>query len=160
MNIVVEGPDGTGKSTLCRFLSVALGRIVINGEGPSKGPGELDQRIVRMMHYQNVIFDRHPAVSGPIYQAFKGLDADTPSMPQLVAFYGVPHLFVYAHPTMLTYHEEGNPSVDTKEYLEWLRENELRINSSYEVWALTRAHFMYRAGDNLQQLANAIKGAL
>lgn len=158
MNIVVEGPDGAGKSTLCRYLSARLNRVLVRGEGPSKGPGELDQRIARMMKYRHVVFDRHPAVSGPIYQAFKGPDVDTPSAEMLAIFYGVPSLFVYCHPTSLAH--EADSATDTPAYLNWLEENRQNILYAYETWALVRASFVYRAGDNMEQLATALAGAL
>lgn len=160
MNIVIEGPDGAGKSTLCNFLSFALGRVIVGGEGPTKGMGELDQRIRRMMHYQNVIFDRHPAVSGNIYQPLKGPDVDRPSEAMTIAFYSVPHLFVYCHPNNLSSHAAANAEVDTPEYLAWLESEGAAINAAYEAWALARANFIYRPGDNMNNLANALRGAM
>lgn len=158
MNIVVEGPDGSGKSTLCKFLAQRLGRPIIPGEGPSKHPGEFDERIQRMLGIGGSIFDRHPAVSGPIYNMFRDPPQDWPSHASQQDFYASSPIILYCHPTGVTQHAASNETVDTPSYLEWLDRYQWEINSQYEQWALRHAHVIYRVGDNLDQLVYALKG--
>jgi hypothetical protein len=160
MNIIVEGPDGAGKSTLCQFLSTRLGRLVIGGEGPSRHIGDFDLRISRLLRCQEVIFDRHPAVSGPLYNKFREGPQDWPSVESLRDFYSSSPIFLYCHPTEATQHNADNAAVDTPEYLEWLTKNELGIRQEYERWALHHSHLTYRAGDDPYLILRALKGMI
>lgn len=160
MNIVIEGPDGGGKSTLCELLSLHLGRVVVAGEGPSKGPGDFDKRIRRLLQYHDVIFDRHPAVSGPIYNRFREGPQDNPGLAVTRAFYAQPNFFVYCHPTSATTWVPDNAEVDTPAYNKWLAANHSGICQEYELWALQCANVVYRVGDDLDKFVKLIKGAL
>lgn len=157
MNIVVEGPDGAGKTTLCKLLSKELGRKVIGGEGPSKYMGELDERILRLSSHQHVIFDRHPAISGPIYNQFKEGSQDYPDLRTLMAFYGSRPFLLYCHPTEQSQHMADNSEVDTPAYLEWLEKNDANIRRAYERWALMYADAIYRIGDNTEKLVKMLR---
>lgn len=160
MNIVIEGPDGSGKSTLCELLSLHTGRVVVGGEGPSKGPGDFDRRIRRLMQYHEVIFDRHPAVSGPIYNRFRDNVIDNPSRALTFAFYAQPNFFVYCQPTAATSWVPDNVEVDTPAYNAWLEQNHAGICREYEAWAMQCANAIYRVGDDLDRFVKLIKGAL
>jgi len=74
MNLIVEGPDNSGKSTLVAYLSKMLGMPVIEGKGPPKSIDEINQRVISYSQYKNVIFDRHPAISNPIYDIARGCE--------------------------------------------------------------------------------------
>ena len=60
MNVVLEGPDGGGKSRLAEYLGAALEMYVQQGSGPPKAPGEVEKRARKYLGLENVIFDRHP----------------------------------------------------------------------------------------------------
>lgn len=160
MNIVVEGPDGSGKSSLCALLSLHTGRVIVGGEGPSKAMGEFDMRARRLLQYREVIFDRHPVVSGPIYSAFREGPQDQMSPHVERAFYASRPFFIYCHPTTATTWTNDNEAVDTPEYQAWLKEKHEFICTSYELWALAHAHVVYRVGDDEGLLINALKGVL
>lgn len=78
-HIIVEGPDGGGKSTLVEKLSDALQMPVHEKASDSiKGPVDwlgrwvdADMRSMREVghEYPAVIYDRHPVISEPIYAA-------------------------------------------------------------------------------------------
>lgn len=65
--IVVEGPDGAGKSTLCRDLAYVFGMEVFHTGGPLKDADEAVSRVQRMKEAGAVIFDRVPHISERVY---------------------------------------------------------------------------------------------
>lgn len=73
--IIVEGPDGGGKSTLVKTLSAELGlpvapRVVGSDTRPLTDLAVWTERNVDQ-GFQRVIFDRHRLISEPIYSPFK-----------------------------------------------------------------------------------------
>jgi len=72
--IIVEGPDGAGKSTLIRNLRLAYPtlklapRACTSLAGPISGDALIDwlKKYGAMYGY---IYDRHPCISGPVYDA-------------------------------------------------------------------------------------------
>ena len=71
--VVIEGPDGVGKSTLARQLGVKLGSIVVNcGPGP-KTNDELQKHLNNqeaiLQVCNPVVMDRCTAVSHRVYSA-------------------------------------------------------------------------------------------
>jgi len=160
MNIVLEGPDGSGKSTLARYLRDTLGRTLIQGEGPPKYPGELDERIARMFAYQNVIFDRHPAISGPIYGTYREHNDADVSPDQLIRFYEEDYVFVYCIGSdRLDRHLAASES-DSPEYLNWLEQHHASIFRDYQLWGMSKAHITYRIGDPMKRVLSAVRGML
>lgn len=72
--LIVEGPDGSGKSTLCTQLSSELGwpiapRVVSKDTTITGGYSSLMKWVDHnlMLGFQNTIFDRHRLISEPIY---------------------------------------------------------------------------------------------
>lgn len=76
--IVVEGPDGAGKSTLVRKLAADLGWPVLHTGGPPATKADLLAKFENVERSLNaaltpgVLVDRHPAISEPIYREAKG----------------------------------------------------------------------------------------
>lgn len=74
--IIVEGPDGSGKTSLIGKMTEAFGLPVMPKAVNSQGEEETDlcrwveQSMVR--GWQPVIYDRHALVSEPIYGSRKG----------------------------------------------------------------------------------------
>jgi len=73
-NVIVEGPDGAGKSTLVSYLSQALDLKVHTRASSSKdGPVEdLAEWVTEQFRWHEdtgmaTIYDRHPIISEPIY---------------------------------------------------------------------------------------------
>lgn len=78
--LIIEGPDGAGKSTLIRSLRLAYPtlkpapRACTSLAGPLSG----DALVFWLKKYgamDGYIYDRHPCISGPVYDA---VYADTP----------------------------------------------------------------------------------
>mgnify|MGYP001474715682 CR=1 FL=1 len=71
--IVMEGPDGGGKSTAAELLSRALGFPVIHTGGPLRTRVEFDNRVIdkRLMFARNCIFDRSPFLSEHVYSRLR-----------------------------------------------------------------------------------------
>lgn len=167
MQIIIEGPDGSGKSTLIRALKEKTDWTVIEGGGPEKYPFEVKERLERYLKaaldtpsYPK-IYDRHPAVSHPIYGPLSGKTEYPPTSYNWV--YELPHICVYCQAPKadkLTNHEVGK--YDTADHLTAISSNFSRITVAYDRWALTRAHIIHRywEPDSVERTANAIIGAM
>jgi len=150
MNIVLEGPDGGGKSTLAQRLAESFDDFRIQpSEGRDKYPGEQNERVERYLMMQNVLFDRHPAISQDIYCMIRG--GHETCDPQLVArFYTTDPVIVYCRvtdaATALGHHVIKDH--DTPEHLRQVEENYDTLIRHYDEWALEHAHIIYRIGDS------------
>lgn len=76
--VIVEGPDGAGKSTLIQNLMALGGFISIHTGGPPRDKQDLEDKLDKIKLALDVagnhilILDRHPAVSDPIYSKVTG----------------------------------------------------------------------------------------
>lgn len=158
MNIVLEGPDGGGKTTLAAVISRATGMQVIPGEGPAKSPEEINDRVRRMLDLNGVIFDRHPVVSSGVYEVASGRGW-RPTLDLKDAFYDQLNLIIYCRPDL----EEGqrrmtfDPDEDPRQ-VRLVRRNYDTIHGLYDQWATRHAHYIYRIGDNRLDIMNSING--
>ena len=79
--IIIEGPDGAGKSTLLRQLLVnhpeyqQAPRACSSLGGPLYGP-DLAAYMTQFGALGGVIYDRHPSISGAVYDAVFHRDSD------------------------------------------------------------------------------------
>jgi hypothetical protein len=164
MIVVVEGPDGSGKSTLIEYFKKNLGPTIAYqaGEGPEKYPGEINERLNRYgsWYYFNgvVIFDRHPCVSQPIYGKLRD---NTPVDPehQLNFMLSRP-VFIYCRKTRLDLSEHVEKEYDSEEHMIAVRNNQAIIIAAYELWAQRNAHIYYRIDDDMGRIANMLRGLI
>ena len=70
--IVVEGPDGAGKSTLCSMLGKALGLPILHAGGPPETVKDVEDRIAQVLLDPMVIRDRCVLVSELVYGPIRG----------------------------------------------------------------------------------------
>lgn len=72
MIVVVEGPDGAGKSTLIDNLRLSCDRhyLTLRRNGPPKDVGEISscvRWVEKAANSVTLMLDRHPLISEPIY---------------------------------------------------------------------------------------------
>ena len=108
MMIIVEGPDGSGKSTLVELIRQKSHRFfwLMRPSGPPKSR----QDILRTLHWVrlrqpelSILLDRHPAISEPIYgPRLRGLnkipDFDSPEGRKIL-LWGT-NVIVYCRPAL------------------------------------------------------------
>lgn len=73
--LIFEGPDGAGKSTLGLHFAQTLECPLVHTGGPIETHQALADRLAFVKEWGNVIFDRVPHISDPIYGAAAGRDA-------------------------------------------------------------------------------------
>lgn len=70
--VIVEGPDGAGKSTLIQVLAEGLGRSLVHTGGPRATKEEVDEAMRMVEVRQAGLFDRCSHISNPIYASVDG----------------------------------------------------------------------------------------
>jgi len=158
MNIIIEGPDNSGKSTLIEYLRQSLPVFGVQAsEGPEEYEGELANRVIRYNRFDHMIFDRHPCISDIIYSSFRGGTSLSDEM--IAKFYTSDIFIVYCRGRGLEDHII-NEAVDTPEHMELVEKNHPNICLKYDQWALDHAHMIYKIGDDMALTLNLIKGAI
>lgn len=165
MQIILEGPDNAGKSTLAQVLAERFGREIIPSEGREKFSGEINDRVRRYfnsMETGDLIFDRHPCVSHPIYGH---VVPNTPVDPKLIdCFYkAFAPLFIYVRPANPARRMKGhvaNQETDDSAYLQRIDETYVDLLTHYDTWALKHAHITYRIGDDIERVIRMVRGAV
>lgn len=157
MHIVLEGVDGTGKSTLAAHLSRKLNMPIIGSEGPPKYLGEMNERLTRYIAITgDVIFDRHPIISQPIYDQLRN-SGEPMDLQFAKQFFNADPIIIYCDPGVrftLTNHRR-NP-IDTDEHIMQIEANYELLLSSYRHWAVQSAFICYRIGDNMDRIVDAV----
>lgn len=153
MQIIIEGPDGSGKSTLIKALKGVTDWELIPGQGPEAHPGEILDRIGSYIsaekHHQSYgsrprIYDRHPCVSHPIYCQFTPVTKMTEQEVTSRGFYELKSLFVYCQSPDLVFGNHNAKEYDTEEHLKAISENHMTILREYRSWAMRHAHMIHR----------------
>lgn len=159
MNIVLEGHDNSGKSTLAAMLAKRLEREVYSSEGPEKYPGELALRVAYYNLQTNAIFDRHPCVSDLIYSIARGRPSSL-SEDVVQRFYAQPVIFIYCDPLNKGLGSHVRKEHDSDEHMAMVESNYKSILYHYRVWAIEHAHIVYRIGDDPYSVLRFLEGKL
>jgi len=132
MNIIIEGPDGSGKSTLVQRIAQHVPLAVQPGAGPEQHPGEIVERAWRYLRMDNRLFDRHPIISQPIYGSFRD-DATVIPQELIDHLYRSKPLIIYCHGLAPGDHQVKD--YDTEEHLAMIDANDQAIRDAYRKWA-------------------------
>lgn len=149
--LVIEGMDNSGKSTLAEAMADYMELIVQESEGPPLSDDEINERVDRYQEMEGRLFVRHPVVSNAIYGMFR--PEGNPITP------GRAMIFYEARPTLI-YCDAGTRGFeghelkphDTERHQQLLNENRDNLLREYRLWAAQHAHFIYRIGDDMDQL--------
>lgn len=164
MQVIIEGPDFAGKSTLAQYLSNELMLPLRHSGGPSKAPGEINERAATFnLQQHNSIYDRHPCVSQNIYgDAFQDPDRERVTDDNIRAFYASNPLIIYCRLMDIGKAEREHQQSENSdaEHARKVNDHLDAICNAYDAWALDHAHIVYRIGDNTRQVANFVAGAL
>lgn len=158
VNIIFEGPDHAGKSTLARAVAEALHMPYQRSIGV---PKTFEEVLERANHYLNningYIIDRHPCVSQPIYGQLR----DDPPMPQslITRFYDQNPVLVYCCAGIYLQAHKPSPN-DTPEHLEALKAKFDFICFEYERWATDCAHIWYHNYNETERVIAMLKGLM
>lgn len=132
--IVVEGPDGAGKSTLCKELSKELGWPVHHTGGPIYTKEDFWARVYSL-NFENVILDRHPGVSQVCY-GFLGWDGITQADGREALRFADPAVVIYCRrksvDDMLNSIVTSTKAHKPAEYLERVQRTYPRIVEKYD----------------------------
>ena len=159
MNIILEGIDNSGKTTLAQIIAKEIGYPIRSSEGPPKHAGEMEKRIERYLQMDNTIFDRHPAISNPLYDEAFQRTPDRFDGVLIDRLYASRPLIIYCDPCdrqLRGY--QSNPRTESAEHLANLDRNYDKLLSLYRAWAVTKANFLYRVGDDVPALLDAVIG--
>lgn len=160
MRIIVEGPDNAGKSTLVAFLSHQLALPVHHSGGPAKSPEEARERATRFLAMDNVVFDRFPLISEPIYcGAIRGAPDPYEGSGIEEKLRLLRPVMIYCRPPVprllnFATHQEKERAYDTKEHLEGIKRNALAIVQRYDAVMATWdcLHHSYTGDPELRNL--------
>jgi len=149
--IVVEGMDNSGKSTLGESLASYLDLIVQESEGPPKSDEEINQRVDTYQEMEGRLFVRHPVISNEIYGKFR--PEGNPITPgRAMIFYEAKPLLIYCDAGERGYEGHVLKPHDTKKHQRLLAKNAGGLLTEYRLWAAQHAHFIYRIGDDMDEL--------
>lgn len=156
-NVIIEGPDATGKSTLARFLSNRLSMPIQESEGAPKSYEELSDRITRYSTIDNTIFVRHPLISNPIYDTLRLLDGKNAVGTPKISLYKNNPIFISCAPTSSILPAVHTPNAnDTEEHLNQVQKFYLHLCQMYKRWADYNAHLHYTIGNNMGLIAHTV----
>jgi hypothetical protein len=157
MLIILEGPDGGGKTTLVKELIRLLPNYnYVNSGGPEKYPGEINERCARYAQYiGNYIFDRHPCVSQVAYRLIH--EQTMPDARWIEEFYNSGVFIIYCRPPTIDVTHTATGEWDTPDYIAAINAKYPALLEWYDNWAVRRANHIYRIGDDVIDLANYIR---
>ena len=164
-NIVIEGVDGTGKTTLARMLLEEIPgvRIFHQGNRPLDRQDVLQRLAMARMVARSggLIFDRHTAISEHVYANFGGCQFDDILRElQACRVLAVIHCTV-DHVDQLRMVSSGGLD---DEATAWARDHAADLLHSYDVLTSDLGRYMpvyeYRPGDDVAAILRAARGIL
>lgn len=159
-NIVLEGPDNAGKTTLAAKLNAALGFPIKHSGGPSKYPGEVNERAKEFNADDNLyIYDRHPCISQNVYVKALNSGGELVTEENLEAFYNKRPIIIYCKSKgTLEGHNQSEHS--SEEYFNQVERSYPQLCLEYDLWSDCVEHLTYQIGDSEEALLDKIKAKL
>jgi hypothetical protein len=158
--LVIEGCDGTGKSTLARKIAGVFDLHVKSGEGPPKTQLHYAERLVRYLRLfgnPSIIYDRHPIVSQYIYAQLRPTGITIPWAYQ-DQFYGSNPIFIYcADSDGKSVRRHTRAIHDTDQHLDAVNSHYPDLIKCYDEWALKKAHLIYRIGEDIEPILSYLQ---
>lgn len=151
MAIIIEGMDNSGKSTLAQIMAEYMGLIVQESEGPPIDEDEINDRVDRYEKMTDRLFVRHPVISNAIYGQVRE-EGDIISEGRRMLFYENKHTIIYCDAGTRGLGAHVQKAHDTEKHLEDITNNYNKLLYLYRQWAAEHAHFVYRIGDDMDQL--------
>lgn len=151
MAIIIEGMDNSGKSTLAQVMAEYMGLIVQESEGPPIDEDEINDRVDRYERMTDRLFVRHPVISNAIYGQVRE-EGDIISEGRRMLFYENKHTIIYCDAGTRGLGAHVQKAHDTEKHLEDITNNYNKLLYLYRQWAAEHAHFVYRIGDDMDQL--------
>jgi hypothetical protein len=153
VNIILEGPDGGGKSTLASFLASELRYRVHASEGPIRHDRDMLQRYTTYLLKRRTIFDRLALISEPIYgPLFQRRPPTDDEMKIIWEFYRLRPLIIYCRPidagTGMSNHR-ATSSMDSSAYMAMVNIHYPRLLGKYDAWAKVVQPMRYEIGEDL-----------
>jgi hypothetical protein len=158
MNIILEGPDNAGKSTLAAAISAATGWPIKDKEGRPPTQLLLFEKFRKYEALDGMIIDRHPIVSQSIY----GLMRKDKEVPEefLENFFDRGDLIIYCRCVQIGLHGHTASDTDTTEHLEMIEADQQRILGTYDNWAAMCADIVYKTWVDLPMVVAMVKAVL
>ena len=154
MNIVIEGADNSGKSTLAAALARVLNWRIVSSPGPTKSKEEFNLRALSFLQLDRTIFDRHCIVSENIYGTIRGSIMTEPELERMYLL--STKLVVFCRMNRPTLEGHIAKAHDTPDHLATVVANQERIFELYDKWALDHANIVYRKGEPLGPIIRMI----
>lgn len=155
MAIIIEGMDNSGKSTLAQVMAEYMGLIVQESEGPPIDEDEINDRVDRYEKMTDRLFVRHPVISNAIYGQVRE-EGDIISEGRRMLFYENKHTIIYCDAGTRGLGAHVQKAHDTEKHLEDITNNYNKLLYLYRQWAAEHAHFVYRIGDDMDQLVATV----
>lgn len=147
MQIVIEGPDNSGKSTFIKALAMVLKNWKTHPSlGPVRSQTEFIDRYRDLCRLEYTILDRHVCVSEPIYGEFRNGGANV-NQRVIDAFYSAPPILVYCRPTLAGAHRSKGNHYDTPEHIAMVEARHASICQRYDEWANNYADVFFDASE-------------
>jgi adenylate kinase family enzyme len=135
-SIIVEGPDGAGKSTLAKELAEILGYRYQTTGGALDTPEALANKVEECME-SGVVYDRHPLISDMVYKAALGKDLLCYPSIMIDALYNWAPIVIYCRlndiQAMADNMVRSNKAHKPPEFMEMVLANQKRIVGVYEI---------------------------
>lgn len=154
MAIIIEGHDNSGKSTLAVKLAQYMEFKIQESEGPPQSDEEINERVDRYDELEDTVFVRHPVISNSIYGQFRP-EGDPITEGRRIIFYERPHILIYCD-AQRGYEGHQIKDHDSPDHLKLLELHQSELLKAYRIWAAQHAHFVYRIGDDMDQLVSTI----